>query len=102
MVVTLLRWHQQMAARFILFVAFVLSSLPIGASAQTTHNSKPADEPRDTNIRAHVELLRTDVRAQKVAILTELMDLSDTEDAVFWPIYREYAVELAKINDDRI
>jgi len=42
------------------------------------------------------------VRTQKVAILTELMDLTEAEDAAFWPIYRDYAVELTKINDDRI
>jgi hypothetical protein len=30
------------------------------------------------------------------------MQFSETEDAAFWPIYREYEVELAKINDERL
>jgi hypothetical protein len=37
-----------------------------------------------------------------VAILTEMMDFTEQEDAKFWPIYREYDLELSKINDDRV
>jgi len=59
-------------------------------------------DSRDMNLRAYVELLRSDVRSQKIAILTEMMNFTDAEDAAFWPIYREYDVELSKINDDRL
>jgi hypothetical protein len=62
----------------------------------------PAVDARDVNLRAYVELLRSDVRAQKVAILSEMMDFTEEEDAKFWPIYREYDTELSKINDDRV
>ena len=31
-----------------------------------------------------------------------LLQLSDGDDKVFWPIYREYDVELSAINDERI
>ena len=47
-------------------------------------------ETKDTNLRAYVELLRADVRAQKVAFITELMEFTDAEDKAFWPIYRVY------------
>ena len=57
---------------------------------------------RDVNLRAYVELLRSDVRSQKVAILTEMMGFTEEEDQTFWPIYREYDVELSKISDDRL
>ena len=30
------------------------------------------------------------------------MQFTEAEDAKFWPVYREYETELAKINDDRI
>ena len=59
-------------------------------------------ETQDANLRAYVELLRTDVRAQKVAFLTEMMAFTAAEDKAFWPIYREYDVELSKINDERV
>ena len=42
------------------------------------------------------------MRAQKVAILTEVMDFTEAEDAAFWPIYREYDLEMAKLGDKRV
>ena len=77
----------------------------VAAEWRTPHRRpKPAaaDDARDVNLRAYVELLRSDVRAQKVAILSEMMDFTEQEDAKFWPIYREYDLELSKINDDRV
>ncbi len=72
-------------------------------SEGSRQGSKPAAaDARDVNLRAYVELLRSDVRSQKVAILTEMMNFNEQEDATFWPIYREYDAELSKINDDRV
>ena len=51
---------------------------------------------------AYIELLRSDVKAKKVAIVTEVMQFTDQEGKVFWPVYREYELELAKIGDARI
>jgi len=75
---------------------------PAPPAAAQTAKPAPAADSRDVNLRAYVELLRSDVRSQKVAILTEIMDFTEREDAAFWPIYREYDVELSKINDDRV
>ena len=54
------------------------------------------------NLSAYAELLRSDVRAQKVAIITEVMGFTEAEDAAFWPIYREYDLEMAKLGDERV
>ncbi len=51
---------------------------------------------------AYVELLRSDLRAQKVAIISEVMQFTEDEDAKFWPVYRDYENQLAAINDERI
>jgi hypothetical protein len=82
-------------------IALVLCLAPTAASAQAP---KPPtqNETRDTNLRAYAELLRSDLRARKVGIITQVMGFTDEEDARFWPVYREYEAELAKINDDRI
>jgi len=71
------------------------------ARAQTPSQSADA-ESREANLSAYVALMRSDLRSQKVAIITDLMRFSEEEDAKFWPIYREYETALAKINDDRI
>jgi hypothetical protein len=59
-------------------------------------------DTRTLNLSAYAELLRSDVRQQKVAIFTELMEFTEGEDAAFWPIYREYDLEMAKLGDERM
>jgi hypothetical protein len=48
-----------------------------------------------------LELLRSDLRAEKQAIVTVAMSLSQEEGSAFWPIYKEYEFELSKIWDER-
>ena len=49
---------------------------------------------------AYVELLRSDVKTQRVAIVSEVMQFSDSASAIFWPIYRQYELESSQIGDD--
>jgi hypothetical protein len=51
---------------------------------------------------AYIELLRSDVMAEKIAVITEVMEFTDEEAARFWPVYREYQRQLNMIIDDRI
>ena len=50
----------------------------------------------------YLELLRSDVRSARVEILTEALELSDSEGQAFWPIFREYDTELMKLADRRV
>lgn len=59
--------------------------------------SAPALAQRDA-----LEIMRADYRAEKTAVLTEALELTESESAAFWPVYREYEVEYAKINDRRL
>jgi Spy/CpxP family protein refolding chaperone len=56
----------------------------------------------EANPEKYLELLRSDLRTQKVAVVTKAMDLSQENGDKFWPLYREYEQKLAKINDRRI
>jgi hypothetical protein len=49
-----------------------------------------------------IELLRADLRAQKTAIVAQVMRLSEEQAEIFWPIYREYEAEFVKLNDERV
>lgn len=51
---------------------------------------------------AYIELLRSDIKAEKVALITEIMEFTDEEANVFWPIYRRYQLEFSEIVDERI
>jgi hypothetical protein len=57
---------------------------------------------RDLNLRAYAELLRSDIRTQKVAIITEVVGFTEEEDKAFWPLYREYDAEMSKVGDQRV
>jgi hypothetical protein len=85
-------------------VLLTTMALAFAVSAQAGQIKTPDADggSRDANLRAYIELLRSDIRTQKIAIITEMMQFTEAEDARFWPIYREYEVELARINDDRI
>ena len=95
----------------------LLMMCAVGAGAQTTKSpaakalaaKSPApaaqtseQQTKALNLSAYAELLRSDVRAQKVAIITEVMGFTDKEDEAFWPIYREYDLEMAKLGDERV
>ena len=82
--------------------ACVLAFVACARIAHAQAAGPAAAANRDFNLRAYAELLRSDLRAQKVAIITEVMQFTEAEDAAFWPVYREYEADLAKINDDRI
>jgi hypothetical protein len=70
--------------------------------AQQTDTQLPPTESQQTNIRAYVELLRADVRAKKTAIITDVMMFDDEQAEKFWPIYREYDLELQILNDQKL
>jgi hypothetical protein len=85
--------------------AWILAGgVSVVAAAQTPPPAQqlPDSEARERNLRAYTELLRSDLRTQKVAVITELMQFTETEDAAFWPIYREYELELTRLNDERL
>jgi len=50
----------------------------------------------------YIELLRSDINTQRVAIITEAMQFSQEEADIFWPIYKEYEFEGSKLGDKRI
>jgi hypothetical protein len=86
--------------RLIVTLTCLAGAVP--AAAQASKSIVATDDARDLNLRAYTELLRSDIRAQKVAIIAGVMQFSEEDDLKFWPIYREYESELAKVNDDRL
>jgi hypothetical protein len=62
--------------------------------------AQPSDQ--DLNIRAYIELLRSDVKAEATAVIAEVMQFNDDDAAKFWPIYRELELEMAKLGDEKV
>ena len=78
---------------------FGFITLLVVASMLLSTGAAVADE---ASLEPYIELLRADVRAEKVAILTEAMDLSGKQSDMFWPIQREYENELSALGDRRL
>jgi hypothetical protein len=49
-----------------------------------------------------IELLKSDLKTNKKAIITESMAFTEAESKAFWPIYNEFEIELEKLADKRI
>ena len=69
--------------KYILLTLAIL--IPTLASAQDT-----------TNV---MELLRTDIKLQKKAILADNLNLNEAQAKIFWRIYNEYEYKLSKVGD---
>ena len=61
-----------------------------------------AAQSNGVSVDSYIESLRADLRADKVAIITEAMRLNDQDSKIFWPEYRKYEAEVTKINDQRV
>lgn len=85
--------------RLLVITLFILPMLV--ASAAFTQDTSTRDD-RELNLRAYTELLRADVKAKRVAIITEIMQFSDADAATFWPLFRDYDYELSKLGDTRV
>jgi hypothetical protein len=53
------------------------------------------------DVDSFVELLRSDAKTNKKAMITAAMDFTNDQAATFWPIYRNYEFELDKLGDAR-
>jgi hypothetical protein len=77
-----------------LFTA-VLLSLVAYCNISVAQNNEPS-------VDSYIESLRADTRADKVAIITQAMQLNDQDSKIFWPVYRKYEADLMKVNDQRV
>jgi len=73
------------------------------AASTAARSDSPNAEHRvsneDMNIRAYIQLLRSDVKKSAAQVMGEVMQLDTDQSQKFWPIYKEYETERAKIGD---
>src|SRR5687767_9759834 len=85
---------------FLRFSALGLSFLPASAvKAQDASRTAPSARPDLGNLRAFIELARSDLRTEKALIIAENIDFNEAEAVEFWPLHREYELELNKLLD---
>lgn len=73
----------------------VLAQQP--APPANTETQAPAEAQQA--VMEDIQLTRTAIQAERQAIVTRAMDLTPAEMETFWPLYREYRLEAAKLGD---
>ena len=68
---------------------FVVSLIGVQAFAQES-------------LESTIELIRSDLKTEKKALIEKVMNFTEKEATEFWPFYREYSLELSKLGDKRI
>jgi len=87
---------------FLRTLALGLPLLQVASSrAQTPGTNAAAPAVDMGNLRAFVELARSDIKTDKALIFAQNLDLSSDEAVEFWPLERDYQAELQKLLDQR-
>jgi hypothetical protein len=77
-------------------------------AAQSPPSSNPEHAPqtqnvtsssRELNVRAYIELLRSDVKKSKSQIVGQVMNFDADQAALFWPIYQRFETDLSTLGD---
>ena len=56
----------------------------------------------EKDLSKYIELLRSEMRGERTAVVTESLGMTEAQSTAFWPIYRDYERDLAALNDQRI
>jgi len=75
--------------------ALALSCLlgPRPAQAQAGQSGNGLDQ---------IELTRANIQNRRQEIIQQIMELTPTESEKFWPVYRDYRNEIARVSDQRV
>ena len=80
----------------LLALAFVMVA-PAFAAAQTP--APAASPPQDDDLTSEIALSRAAIQVRRQALVTAAMDLESPEAEKFWPLYRDYRNEMARVGD---
>ena len=74
----------------------------VGAQQPSAPAQPPAastSQDTEADLTSDLELTRASIQLRRQAIVTAVMDLTPKEAEAFWPLYREYRLEMGKIGD---
>jgi hypothetical protein len=101
------RISRQAFLRTLAFAAPLLSGIALMAKDEP-HPVAPASrpvwdsDPDAANLRAFIELARSDLRTRKSVIFARNLPLTEAEAMEFWPLQREYDTAFNKLLDERL
>ena len=81
---------------------FIFSPMVLVLAFMATNSTALAQRETATGVDTDTDvlLLRRDLRADKKQLIALNLTLTETEATKFWPVYDQYAAEMAKHNDE--
>ncbi len=79
----------------------VLLHAAVWGQSQQDEIAAGPPQPDAGNLRMFVELVRSDIKTQKAAIIARNMEFTQAEAVRFWPLYRQYDLDLNRLHDQR-
>jgi hypothetical protein len=86
------------ATKGILLVCVIGMPFLVALSLSAKQAADSATSDQELNLKAYETLLRSDVKGKREAIVKEILQLSESDGEKFWPVYREYDSERAKLD----
>ena len=80
-----------------LIFSCLVIAMTTGAANLTALAQK--ETPTGVDVEQDIALLRRDLRGDKKKLIALNLPLTETEATQFWPVYDQYAAEMAKRND---
>jgi fructose-specific phosphotransferase system component IIB len=53
-------------------------------------------------VKSEIELTRAEIQADRQAIVTTALELTEEEAVAFWPLYKAYRKDMIKVGDDLV
>lgn len=78
----------------------VAALLSLGSPA--VEGQTPTTQQAPDDLRAVIQMFRSDVNAFKIQTLNEALQMTAAEAEEFWPVYRRYEMELAAVGERKI
>lgn len=86
-------------------LALAAAAARLDRAAAGPQQPPPAKESplhRGGYLNAYIALLKSDLKSRKIGFIVEGLRLSESEAAVFWPVYKEYEADLKRLDDARL
>jgi len=84
----------------VLAASLALTVAPLAQNANARRATDPAIDAG--NLRAFIELARSDLKTQKTLIIAQNIQFTDDEAVEFWPLHSQYSLALNKLLDERL
>ncbi len=80
------------------FAAAVFGQVPVKSQA-AQKTPTPLITDQEKNVRAYIELLRSDIKDNRAQIMGLVMQLDAGDSAKFWPVYKEFETEYTEFGN---